>query len=51
MDDWAESRQRAVERKQQLKRERAREEAPIPIKVCGGGPADAFEERTTDLVD
>ena len=51
MDDWAESRQRAVERKQQLKRERAREETPIPIKVCGGGPADAFEERTTDLVD
>ena len=51
MDDWAESRQRAVERKQQLKRERAREEASIPIKVCGGGPADAFEERTTDLVD
>ena len=51
MDDWAESRQRAVERKQQLKRERAREDAPIPIKVCGGGPADAFEERTTDLVD
>jgi len=51
MDDWAESRQRAVERKQQLKREREREETPIPIKVCGGGPADAFEERTTDLVD
>jgi anaerobic magnesium-protoporphyrin IX monomethyl ester cyclase len=40
MDDWAVARERAVERKKQLQRER---EFPIPIKVCGGGP-EATEE-------
>jgi anaerobic magnesium-protoporphyrin IX monomethyl ester cyclase len=50
MDDWAEARERAVMRKQQLQRERA-EETGIPIKVCGGGAVttDAFEQRTNDL--
>ncbi|HSN71516.1 MAG TPA: hypothetical protein VLT59_08395, partial [Steroidobacteraceae bacterium] len=37
MDDWAVARERAVERKKQLQRERD-QEFPIPIKVCGGGP-------------
>ena len=53
VDDWAVQRERAVERKKQLKRERDLEETSIPIKVCGGGPAgnDVFEERTGDLVN
>jgi anaerobic magnesium-protoporphyrin IX monomethyl ester cyclase len=51
MDDWAEARERAVTRKQQLAREREQKAADIPIMVCGGGPAtgDDFEKRVTDL--
>ena len=53
MDDWAEARERAVERKKQLAREKAKESEPttIPISVCGGGPAtgDDFEQRVSDL--
>ncbi|MGB0515260.1 MAG: radical SAM protein, partial [Wenzhouxiangellaceae bacterium] len=54
MDDWAEKRERAIERKKQLQRERRNEQTSVPIKVCGGGPstdADAFEERVADLVN
>lgn len=50
LDDWAIARERAIERKKQLRRERQQEGA-IPIKVCGGGPAtgDEFEDRVADL--
>jgi len=50
MDDWAVSRQRAVERKQQLQREKQQEASAIPIMVCGGGSptGDELEEQVSD---
>ena len=39
MEDWAEARERAVERKKQLRREKQQKAESIPVKVCGGGPA------------
>jgi len=40
MDDWAEARERAVERKRQLGRERAFREEAQAVRACGGGPAE-----------
>jgi len=52
MDDWAVARERAVERKQQLRRERQQQAEAIPVKVCGGGPpaGDDLEPQATERV-
>jgi anaerobic magnesium-protoporphyrin IX monomethyl ester cyclase len=53
MDDWAVKRERAIERKKQLAREKGQQAAEIPIKLCGGGPetGDDFERERGTLTD
>ncbi len=50
MEDWAEARERAVERKKQLRREKQQKAESIPVKVCGGGPAsgDDLEQQVSE---
>ena len=50
MEDWAEARERAVERKKQLRREKQQKAESIPVKVCGGGPAsgDDLEQPVSE---
>jgi len=52
MEDWAVARERAVERKQQLRREKQQKAEAIPIKVCGGGAAsgDDLERQVSEHV-